>query len=178
MESDGVNSSVMTNVYLSIVNDRRAREKLDCYKSIRAKRNESLHNYRASSLQELSKIAGVSEDFRWLSGKEGTRVWSAIINDVYGDELAGLTKQTNDSTPVTTIKEKEEDMSVTVKTTHTVNGNDVDNMTADQLIVCVKNLEKEIADLKAVKSESDYINKKVGELGITLQVVIGHLDSK
>lgn len=175
MESDGVNSNEMTNVYLSIVNDRNARERLDGYMATRVDSGQSLTRYKDLSLYNLSREAGVQPDFHKMSYEERVTVWRHIINDVYGDQLE---EQMDGSTPVTTIKEKEEDMSVTVKTTHTVNGNDVDNMTADQLIVCVKNLEKEIADLKAVKSQSEYINKKVGELGITLQVVIGHLDSK
>lgn len=166
------------NVYLSVVNDGAAREYLIGLVSIRKLSNDTPYTYCWDALSDMCELAGVSEDWERLTPTKNAKVWELIIDYCYGDEIAGLTKQTNDSTPVTTIKEKEEDMSVTVKTTHTVNGNDVDNMTADQLIVCVKNLEKEIADLKAVKSQSEYINKKVGELGITLQVVIGHLDSK
>jgi len=159
------------NVYLSVVNESAARIALDQYRHNRIFRNESLYKYKHESMLELARLAGVKQDFNALSANEQRLTWKFVIDYVYGDEIAGLT-----TTKQTT--KKETNMSVTVETKHLVNNTDVTTMTPDDLIRCIKNIEQEIKELKAINIQSNYVLKKVEELGVTLGVVVGHLDAK
>lgn len=64
------------------------------------------------------------------------------------------------------------------ETRHYVYGRDISTMTADQLIAAVKQVEQEIADLQAIKVESSFITKKVGELTDMRDKIVERLDAK
>jgi DUF4097 and DUF4098 domain-containing protein YvlB len=162
------------NVYLSIVNDHLAVEYL---KSVIRKRSElerplTIYRYSEMTVKSCAVKAGVAEDWLDLTRDERKQAWELIVDYVYGDELAGLTTNTTNN------ETKETKMSVTTKTIHTVNGNDVEGMSANVLIDCIKDVEQEIKELKAIDIQSNYVLKKVEELQATLVVVVGHLDAK
>lgn len=64
------------------------------------------------------------------------------------------------------------------ETKHFVFGMDVANMTSGQLLEAIKKIENEIADLKAVKSKSEFIKKRIAELDGMLVKVVEVLDAK
>ncbi len=66
----------------------------------------------------------------------------------------------------------------TVKTTHYVNGMDVEIMSKDDLVSAVKNVEQEIKELEAVEADSKAITGMVEELKKSLAFIVSHLDSK
>lgn len=68
--------------------------------------------------------------------------------------------------------------SIEIKNVTFINNTDVTQMTDEQLIGTIKNIEQEIADLEAVKSKSVAIGKKVGQLNETLLKVVAILDAR
>ena len=165
------------NVYLSIVNDSGAIKHL---RAVMVQRRNYVHGqfrYYAPVVKTLASKAGVIDDWLFLTPDECQQAWKLIIDYVYGDELAGLNPCQEIVLP-TNNETKETIMSVTTKTIHTVNGNDVTTMNPDDLIRCIKNVEQEIKELKAIDIQSKYVLKKIEELQATLVVVVGHLDAK
>lgn len=161
------------NVYLSIVNVREAVTYLRRVVDERiTRRTKLLYDYTPQAFRHAATRAGVEEDARSLTNAERLDAWANIVDHLFDIDL----DTHPDYNPQ--LKEKEDSMSITVETKHFVAGNDVATMTADSLIDSVKKLEKEIGDLKAVSSESKYIDKKVKELQATLKDVVKHLDSK
>lgn len=92
------------------------------------------------------------------------------------DSQAPQPDQTN---PIT---EEEVPMSINTKiafqTRHYVYGTDVEQMTEEQLIHAIKQLEAEIADLKSVNTSSTRIQKRIEELKSMLTSVVGVLDAR
>ncbi len=64
------------------------------------------------------------------------------------------------------------------ETKHFVFGMDVANMTPGQLLEAIKKIENEIAELKLVKSKSEFIKKRIAELDGMLTKVVEVLDAK
>lgn len=64
------------------------------------------------------------------------------------------------------------------ETRHLVYGLNVDSLTESELISAVKQVEGEIADLKAVKTKSSRITAKVKELEEMLTKIVEVLDKK
>lgn len=178
------------NVYLSVVNDRHAHQYLSAVVAGRKANGTPPYRLQGSVLKTLCCRAGVQDDWLKLSEYERQQAWELIIDHVYGDEIAGLNPcseivlSTHNKREVDcfgtniNLEEKEENMSVTVETKHYVSGTDVNTMSANDLINCVKAIEKEIGELKDINIQSSYVLKKVEELEATLNVVVGHLDSK
>jgi hypothetical protein len=165
------------NVYLSIVNDSGAIKHLRAVMVQRIKYSHGQFRYYAPVVKTLSAKAGVINDWMILTQDECKQVWKLVIDYVYGDELAGLNPCQEIVLP-TNNETKETIMSVTTKTIHTVNGTDVQALPADDLIRCIKDVEQEIKELKAINIQSKYVLKKIEELQATLVVVVGHLDAK
>lgn len=160
------------NVYLSIVNDREAVTYLRRVVDERVSRRQALlYNYSPSALRHAAERAGVEPDAKRLTLDKRLDAWALIIDHIFDIDL----NTHPDYNPQ--LKEKEKTM-ITVETKHFVGNQDVATMSADDLIDVVKRLEKEIADLKGVSSESKYIDGKVKELQTTLKDVVKHLDSK
>lgn len=67
---------------------------------------------------------------------------------------------------------------VAFETRHFVYGAEVSSMSEAQLINAIKQIEAEIADLKAVKTKSSRITAKVKELEDMLAKVVEQLDKK
>lgn len=67
---------------------------------------------------------------------------------------------------------------VAFETRHFVYGTEVSSMSEAQLINAIKQIEAEIADLKAVKTKSSRITAKVKELEDMLAKVVEQLDKK
>lgn len=67
---------------------------------------------------------------------------------------------------------------VAFDTRHYVFGQDVSNMTEDQLVGAIKRIEAEIADLKSVKTKSAKLAAKVKDLEAMLAKVVEVLDAK
>lgn len=64
------------------------------------------------------------------------------------------------------------------ETRHLVYGRNVDSLTESELISAIKQVEGEIADLKAVKTKSSRITAKVKELEEMLTKIVEVLDKK
>lgn len=64
------------------------------------------------------------------------------------------------------------------ETRHYVFGQNINDMTAGQLIEAVKRVENEITDLKSVKTKSTHIAAKIKELEGMLAKIVEQLDSK
>ena len=167
------------NVYLSIVNDHMAVEYL---KMVIRKRAEydgpiTIYRYAEMTVKSCAVKAGVAEDWLDLTRDERKQAWELIVDYVYGDELAGLNPCQEIVLP-TNNETEETKMSVTVETKHYISNKDVALMTPNDLIDCIKDVEKEIKELKAIDIQSNYVLKKIEELQATLVVVVGHLDAK
>ena len=162
----------VVNVYLSIVNDRSASDYLRGVVRERGVRGKQLYSYSQQAFRHASTKAGVEADARLLSTEGRVDAWQKIIDYMFDVDL----DTHPDYNPQ--LKEKEEYMTISVETKHFVGNQDVSTMTGADLIEVIKKLEKEIADLKAVNSESKFIEGKVKELQITLKDVVKHLDSK
>lgn len=67
---------------------------------------------------------------------------------------------------------------VAFETRHLVYGRNVDSLTESELISAIKQVEGEIADLKAVKTKSSRITAKVKELEEMLTKIVEVLDKK
>lgn len=67
---------------------------------------------------------------------------------------------------------------VAFETRHYVYGQNIDNMSADQLIQAVKQVEREIEDLAGVKTNSAHIDKRIKELKAMLAEIVKVLDTK
>lgn len=64
------------------------------------------------------------------------------------------------------------------QTKHFVYGSDIKTMTDTDLITAIKNIEKEIDNLRAVKSESKKITQKIDELDKQRLAIIEQLDAR
>lgn len=64
------------------------------------------------------------------------------------------------------------------QTKHFVYGSDIKTMTDTDLITAIKNVEKEIDNLRAVKSESKKITQKIDELDKQRLAIIEQLDAR
>jgi hypothetical protein len=171
------------NIVLSISNSRAAHERFRKKMEARSSYGQDVERVNTYMLKGIADLAGVSDELPRPS--QWQEVWNELLEE-FGYAISQPnpcseielpnSKGTCVLTPNT--ENEEEKMSVTTSTIHTVNGQNVTDMTADQLIKCVKDLEQEIVDLKAVSSESKYIDSKIKDLQATLKVVVKHLDSK
>lgn len=64
------------------------------------------------------------------------------------------------------------------ETKHFVYGQNISTLSADQLITSIKRIEREIADLRAVKTSSIKITKMIEDLTSMLAKTVEHLDAK
>jgi hypothetical protein len=90
-----------------------------------------------------------------------------------------LRKAFEDRKPATpTIKEPAMSDKIVVETKHFINGVEIKTMTDAQLIDAVKQIEKEIESLSAVKVLSKKIAAKIEECRATLDTVVKFLDAR
>ena len=156
---------------------RMPSEVLKYVKPIARQRGEELSvECRAFIYLQIGAYYGHSpEDVRDAMDREGT--FRSVMTKLIENSAA----LTTTSTP---IEQEPEPMNQTANTAvafetkHYVYGMDVANMTSGQLIDAIKKLEVEIADLKAVKTKSTHIAKRIAELGDMLGKVVEVLDAK
>lgn len=76
------------------------------------------------------------------------------------------------------IQEKPVSNQIIIKNLTLINDVDVRNMSDEQLIDAIKKVEKEVEELKSVKTKSDKIAKKIADANDTLTVLVGLLDGR
>jgi hypothetical protein len=67
---------------------------------------------------------------------------------------------------------------ITITRQTLINGADVSKMTDDQLIFAIKQVEKEIEELKAVKTKSKKIAQRIEDASKTLGELVELLDNR
>jgi hypothetical protein len=82
--------------------------------------------------------------------------------------------------PIEPIDTQENEMSkeITITRQTLINGADVSKMTDDQLIFAIKQVEKEIEELKAVKTKSKKIAQRIEDASKTLGELVELLDNR
>lgn len=103
-----------------------------------------------------------------------------LITDYYADdqyETATAITSTN-STPVPTKEQPAMSNDPAFQTKHYVYGHEIKMLSDAELIDAIKNVEKEIDNLRAVKSESKKITQKIDELDKQRLAIIEQLDAR
>jgi hypothetical protein len=83
-----------------------------------------------------------------------------------------------DPTPVPTKEQPAMSNDTAFQTKHFVYGHEIKTLTDTDLITAIKNVEKEIDNLRAVKSESKKITQKIDELDKQRLAIIEQLDAR
>jgi len=65
-----------------------------------------------------------------------------------------------------------------VKTLHFIDGRNIADMSQDDMISCIADAENDIANLKALETESSAVDKKIAALESGIEAVVVHLDKK
>lgn len=107
----------------------------------------------------------------------------SFMRNQYDNIANALTDQLRPTEQPASQPEPQEDQPVNnttpaFETKHFVFGMDVANMTPGQLLEAIKKIENEIAELKLVKSKSEFIKKRIAELDGMLVKVVEVLDAK
>lgn len=82
------------------------------------------------------------------------------------------------SNPIEPIKENEMSNQITIVNKTLINGVDVTTMSDEQLIDAIKKVEKEIEELKQVKTQSKKIGAKIDDATKTLSTLVELLDNR
>lgn len=180
-------------VFLTIINDSTAHNRLSPFipsKLINIFRHKANDERHRLCREEDSQMTGEERRYVNLLLWEywGGELSDHVLRDL--DEYLGtyrkyitdfmcITASQSQSEPI-----KEETMNPTAElkpafeTKHFVFGTNIADMTEAQLIDAIKQVEGEIADLKAVKTKSSRIAAKVKELDDMLAKIVEALDKK
>ena len=105
---------------------------------------------------------------------EDTSTPQHFLCNIAGVEIDVNSKLSKENTMNTTITS-----STTIIETRTfVFGNDINNMTPDQLIGAIQAVEKAIADMKATTTNSEYITNRIKSMTEDLAKIAAVLDAK
>lgn len=111
---------------------------------------------------------------------------ASFMRNQYDGIAEAMNRQSVDALPApqpASQPEPQEDQPVNnttpaFETKHFVFGMDVANMTPGQLLEAIKKIENEIAEMKLVKSKSEFIKRRIAELEGMLAKVVEVLDAK
>lgn len=145
-----------------------------------------LERYKAQTDPAGFSTPSPTPDTRHMSQVKGNITYTglapgSIVTHVSGEPLKyNHVADAMSYAQFNTLTQPKEDkpMTVTVETKHLVNGQNVKDMSDNELLMCVQSLENELEDLDELKTQSKFIEKRKKELGETLKTVVKHLDGR